>query len=98
MFPQLTHVRYPDLPEELGFFRAEEILDMHPDRPRKTRQTSTLQKHPAVFNYRDWLAPEGRAKIHTGFNGDILAWNYVTKRRHGLTSMGTCVIKETLKK
>lgn len=49
MFPQLTHVRYPDLPEELEFFRAEEILDMHPDRPRKTRQTSTLQKHPAVF-------------------------------------------------
>jgi aspartate--ammonia ligase len=32
-----------------------------------------------------------------GLNGDILVWNYVTKRRHELTSMGIRVNAETLK-
>ena len=31
-------------------------------------------------------------------NGDILVWNYITKRRHELSSMGIRVIKETLVK
>jgi len=33
-----------------------------------------------------------------GLNGDILAWNPVTKRRHELTSMGIRVNADTLKK
>jgi aspartate--ammonia ligase len=49
MFPQLHDVRYPDLPEALEFFHAEEILDMYPDSPRKQRETALLPKHPAIF-------------------------------------------------
>ena len=49
MFPQLKDVRYPDLPEELVFLHAEEILEMYPDLPRKQRETAILQKHPAIF-------------------------------------------------
>src|SRR5579864_9035323 len=49
MFPQLRQPRYPNLPEEITFLLAEEILDMYPDLPRKRRETVILQKHPAVF-------------------------------------------------
>jgi aspartate--ammonia ligase len=49
MFPQLKDFRYPDLPEKLEFFHAEEILEMFPDLPRKQRETRILQEHPAIF-------------------------------------------------
>jgi aspartate--ammonia ligase len=49
MFPQLKSSKYPDIPEELTFLHAEEILDMFPDLPRKQRETQVLQKYPAVF-------------------------------------------------
>lgn len=49
LFPQLKNDKYPDLPEELTFLHAEEILDMFPDLPRKQRETAILQKYPAVF-------------------------------------------------
>jgi len=49
MFPALKDPRYPDLPEELKFLHAEEILDMYPDLPRKQRETKLVQKYPAVF-------------------------------------------------
>jgi aspartate--ammonia ligase len=49
LFPQLRDPRYPDLPEELMFLQAEEILKMYPDLPRKQRETAVLQKYPAVF-------------------------------------------------
>ncbi|MCC6133052.1 MAG: aspartate--ammonia ligase [Acidobacteria bacterium] len=49
LFPKLKDSRYPDLPEELVFFHAEEILEMYPDLPRKQRETLLVQKHPAVF-------------------------------------------------
>jgi aspartate--ammonia ligase len=49
LFPQLKDSRYPNLPEELKFLHAEEILDMYPDLPRKQRETAVLQKYPAVF-------------------------------------------------
>ena len=48
-FPKLRDKRYPELPDELTFLHAEEILDMYPDKPRKERETLVLQKHPAVF-------------------------------------------------
>ena len=41
--------RYPDFPEELTFFHAEEILEMYPDLPRKERETKLIQEYPAVF-------------------------------------------------
>jgi aspartate--ammonia ligase len=49
MFPQLKDPRYPNLPEQLKFIHAEEILDMFPDLPRKQRETLLVQKYPAVF-------------------------------------------------
>jgi aspartate--ammonia ligase len=49
MFPKLRTKKYPDLPDELVFFHAEEILDMYPDLPRKQRETKLVQKHPAIF-------------------------------------------------
>ena len=48
-FPKLKNKRYPDLPDELTFLHAEEILDMFPTLPRKQRETAVLQKYPAVF-------------------------------------------------
>ncbi len=49
LFPQLKDSRYPDLPEELVFLHAEELLDMYPDLPRKQRETAVLQQYPAIF-------------------------------------------------
>jgi len=49
MFPELRNPRYPNLPEELTFLHAEELLAMYPDLPRKRRETVILQKYPGVF-------------------------------------------------
>ena len=49
MFPQLKDPRYPNLPEELVFLHAEELLAKYPDLPRKQRETKILQEYPAVF-------------------------------------------------
>jgi aspartate--ammonia ligase len=50
MFPQLKTSKYPDIPEELTFLHAEEILDFYPDLPRKQRETKTVsEKYPAIF-------------------------------------------------
>lgn len=49
MYPQLNTDKYPNLPDELTFLHAEEILNMFPDLPRKQRETQVLQKYPAVF-------------------------------------------------
>jgi aspartate--ammonia ligase len=48
-YPKLNTSKYPNLPNELEFFHAEEILDMYPDLPRKQRETEILQDHPAIF-------------------------------------------------
>jgi aspartate--ammonia ligase len=49
MFPALKSTEYPEIPDELTFLHAEEILDMYPDLPRKQRETEVLQKYPAIF-------------------------------------------------
>jgi aspartate--ammonia ligase len=49
LFPKLKDPRFPNLPEQLTFLQAEEILDMFPDLPRKQRETQILQRYPAVF-------------------------------------------------
>ncbi|MCX6667199.1 MAG: aspartate--ammonia ligase [Euryarchaeota archaeon] len=48
-YPQLDTDEFPNLPNKLEFFHAEEILDMYPDLPRKQRETTILQDHPAIF-------------------------------------------------
>ena len=49
LFPQLKTDKYPDLPDELTFLHAEEILERYPDLPRKQRETKIVQEYPAVF-------------------------------------------------
>lgn len=50
MFPQLKDPRFPNLPKELTFIHAEELLELYPDLPRKQRETTVLRdKYPAVF-------------------------------------------------
>jgi aspartate--ammonia ligase len=49
LFPQLKDPRFPNLPEELTFLHAEEILDRYPTLPRKQRETAILQIYPAIF-------------------------------------------------
>ncbi len=51
LFPQLRVEEYPNLPEELTFLHAEDILDRFPDLPRKARETEILQEYPAIFIY-----------------------------------------------
>jgi aspartate--ammonia ligase len=59
-FPVLKAGRYPDLPEELTFIHAEELLERYPDLPRKARETKILQEHPAVFIYGiGWTLKDG---------------------------------------
>ena len=51
LFPSLADDRLPELPDELTFIHAEDILARYPDLPRKDRETRLLQEHPAVFIY-----------------------------------------------
>jgi aspartate--ammonia ligase len=107
MFSELSNPRYPNLPEELTFLHAEELLAMYPDLPRKRRETVILQKYPAVFiigigcPLKDgWITDtsnQTNRETH-GLKGDILVWNHVTQRRHELSSMVIRVNAETLRK
>lgn len=59
-FPELNTDKYPDIPEELTFIHAEEILEMYPDLPRKQRETKIIQEYPAVFIYGiGWVLKDG---------------------------------------
>jgi len=51
LFPQLKTDRYPDLPEEIVFMHAEDLLDKYPDLPRKQRETDIVKEHKAIFIY-----------------------------------------------
>jgi aspartate--ammonia ligase len=60
LYPQLKDDRYPNIPDNLTFIHAEDILDMYPDLPRKQRETEILQKYPAIFIYGiGWTLKDG---------------------------------------
>jgi aspartate--ammonia ligase len=60
LFPQLKTDKYPDLPDELTFIHAEDILDHFPELPRKQRETDIVQKYPAIFIYGiGWVLKDG---------------------------------------
>jgi aspartate--ammonia ligase len=60
LFPQLADERWPDLPDELTFIHAEDLLDLYPDLPRKARETEILKRYPAVFIYGiGWTLQDG---------------------------------------
>jgi aspartate--ammonia ligase len=86
-FPRLRTERYPNLPDELVFLHAEEILARYPDLPRKQRETAILQDHPAVFIYgigmplADGLPHEMRA-------ADYDDWVTPTVTKNGQTMHG----------
>jgi aspartate--ammonia ligase len=59
-FKRLRTDRYPELPDELTFLHAEEILERYPDLPRKARETAILQEYPAIFIYGiGWTLEDG---------------------------------------
>ena len=51
LFPRLKTDKYPNMPEEITFLHAEDVLDRYPDLPRQQRETETLKEYPAVFIY-----------------------------------------------
>lgn len=60
LFPALKTSKYPNLPDELVFIHAEELLQKYPDLPRKMRETAILQEHPAIFIYGiGWVLDDG---------------------------------------
>jgi len=60
LYPKLRTDKYPDLPDELTFIHAEDILAKFPDLPRKQRETAILQEYPAVFIYGiGWVLEDG---------------------------------------
>jgi aspartate--ammonia ligase len=50
-FPELRRGDLPEIPKELEFMHAEDLLDRYPDLPRKQRETRILQEYPAIFIY-----------------------------------------------
>jgi aspartate--ammonia ligase len=60
MFPQLKTKKYSDMPDELAFIHAEEILERYSDLPRKQRETEIVKEYPAVFIYGiGWTLDDG---------------------------------------
>ncbi len=88
LFPALRDPRFPNLPEELTFLHAEEILDMYPNLPRKKRETAILQKYPAVFiigigwPLKDGFPHENRAADYDDWITDTQKETH--KETHGL--------------
>ncbi|MBI4811515.1 MAG: aspartate--ammonia ligase [Ignavibacteriales bacterium] len=87
MFPKLKSNKFPNLPEELTFLHAEEILDMFPDLPRKQRETQILQKYPAVFIIGiGWVLQDGYP--HEMRAADYDDWVTETKSDKGVPMHG----------
>ena len=81
-FPKLRTSKYPELPTELTFIHAEDLLDRFPDKPRKQRETAILQDHPAVFIYGiGWTLKDGYP--HEMRAADYDDWVTETKSKDG---------------
>ena len=87
-WPALADPRYPELPDELEFVHAEDILAAYPDLPRKRRETLFVQEHPAVFIYgigwplADGLPHELRAADYDDWSTETLSAD--GRAMHGL--------------
>ncbi len=85
LFPQLKNEKYPNLPEQLEFLHAEEILDMYPDLPRKQRETAILQKYPAIFIIGiGWMLKDGYPHELRAADYDDWVTPTITKNGHQL--------------
>eukprot|EP00824_Muranothrix_gubernata_P020211 TRINITY_DN40471_c0_g1_i1.p1 TRINITY_DN40471_c0_g1~~TRINITY_DN40471_c0_g1_i1.p1 ORF type:complete len:411 (-),score=105.83 TRINITY_DN40471_c0_g1_i1:369-1553(-) len=87
-FPQLRDPRYPEMPDELVFMHAEDLLLKYPDLPRKKRETAICKELGAVFIYGiGWTLDDG--KPHENRAPDYDDWITPTVSaeghpRHGL--------------
>lgn len=87
LFPQLKTDKYPDLPDEIVFLHAEEILAMYPDLPRKQRETKLVQECPAVFIIGiGWTLEDGYP--HEMRAADYDDWVTETVSKNGRTMHG----------
>jgi aspartate--ammonia ligase len=88
MFPQLKTEKYPDMPDELTFIHAEEILEKYPDLPRKQRETEIAKEYLAVFIYGiGWTLDDGYPHEMRAADYDDWATETVSadgKTMHGL--------------
>ena len=82
-FPVLATDKYPDFPETLQFFHAEEILDRYPDLPRKQRETRMLQDvAPGLFIIGiGWVLKDGYP--HEMRAADYDDWTVETIEKNG---------------
>jgi aspartate--ammonia ligase len=86
-YPKLRTKKYPNLPEELTFLHAEDILEMYPDLPRKARETEVLQKYPAIFIVGiGWPLKDGYP--HENRAADYDDWVTETSSKDGKTLHG----------
>ncbi len=88
-FPSLRTDKYPDFPEELKFFHAEEILDRYPDLPRQQRETRMLKEvSPAIFIIGiGWVLKDGYPHEMRAADYDDWATETITmngEKMHGL--------------
>jgi aspartate--ammonia ligase len=82
IFPKLKTDKYPDMPDELKFIHAEEILERYPDLPRKQRETMIVQEYPAVFIIGiGWVLKDGYP--HEMRAADYDDWVTETKSQDG---------------
>ncbi len=82
-FPVLATDKYPDFPETLQFFHAEEILDRYPDLPRKQRENRMLQDvAPGLFIIGiGWVLKDGYP--HEMRAADYDDWTVETIEKNG---------------
>jgi aspartate--ammonia ligase len=87
-FPELRNSKYPDIPEELKFLHAEEILEMYPDLPRKQRETKVIQEyHNAIFIIGiGWVLKDGYP--HEMRAADYDDWVTPTIKKNGIEMHG----------
>jgi aspartate--ammonia ligase len=82
LFPQLKSGKYPNLPDEITFMHAEDLLDQYPNMPRKERETAILQKYPAIFIIGiGWILKDGYP--HEMRAADYDDWVTETKSEDG---------------
>jgi len=101
-FPQLE----PQLPDDIFFITAEELLQKYPGLGAKERENAITKEHKAVFvmgiggKLSDGFKHDGRAADYDDWalNGDILLWNSVLGIAFEVSSMGIRVNAESLHK
>ena len=86
-FPKLETTKYPEIPQKIEFFHAEDVLDMYPKLPRKQRETALLKEHPAVFIIGiGWVLRDGYP--HEMRAADYDDWVTETKSQDGRVMHG----------